>query len=941
MTPEFGLLGGIEVRVDGTPVDVGHVRQRCVLAVLLVEANRLVPIERIVERVWGHSPPHRARETLYSYLSRLRRRLAVAEVHIARRPGGYLLEADTSAVDLHRFRDLIALARRTDDDGRAASAWAQALDLWRGDAFTTVDTPWFSALREALHRERYQAELDLDDLRLRLGDHAAMLPRLATRARTDPLDERLAGQLMLAQYRNGRPADALAHYQRLRRRLAHELGTDPGRDLRRLHQGILTASPVLAVPAPADAEAPLPTTRTPIPRQLPPAPAVFIGRARALADLDRALGEPRRPGDAVAIAVIGGSGGIGKTWLALHWAHHHADAFPDGQLYVDLRGFVPRGQPVSAGVAVGGFLEALGVDSAAIPPDEAGRAALYRSLIADKRMLIVLDNARDSAQVRPLLPGGPSCAVLVTSRRRLTGLLTAHGGRPLSLEELDPTEARELLRRQLGSAPDAEPDAVAALVEHCAGLPLALGIVAARAAARPGRPLAEAAAELRDRSGRLDALDVDDPTADVRAVFSSSYHALAPATARVFELLAHAPGPDIGVPAAAALTGLTIARARTHLRTLEAAHLVREHVAGRHRLHGLIRLYAIERGRHGSTGQRCEPALHRLVDFYVDTARAADRRLSASRPARSAGRPEAAEPVVFRNAAAAICWFDTEHACLREAHALAIERELPHRAWELALFLDTFHWRLGHLAERREMLRATLAAGVPDDLAARAHAHRLSGRAHVPAGEHTEALRRLREALALSVTIGDEAGRANAHLLLAGAWERQGDHRQALIHAEQGLRIHRAHAQACLRTRGRPADPRGEAAALGAVGRCHARLGHTRFARAYCERALTRCRLHNFPDGEADARESLGGLAEHDGEYALALEHYSRALALRRRLLDAFREADTLARLGEVHLALGRIPQAHDAWRQALGLYRTQRRSESADHLRHRLTDTA
>ncbi|MFE3199208.1 BTAD domain-containing putative transcriptional regulator [Embleya sp. NPDC059237] len=938
MIPRFGVLGDIEARIDGEPLDLGHIRQRCVLAVLLVEANRVVPIESVVERVWGHDCPDRARHTLYSYVSRLRRRLRATQARLVRRSGGYLLETDTSVVDLHRFRDLAARGRRADDDHGAASHWTRSLDLWRGDAFATVDTPWFNTLREALHRERRQVELDLDELLLRRGEHTTLLPRLIERARIDPLDERSAGQLMLALYRNGRSADALAHYRSVRDRLADELGIDPSTDLQRLHQRILASSPALTVAPPTAPNPAPPPPPAPIPRQLPPAPPLFIGRARALSDLDHILASPREPGGACPIAVIGGAGGTGKTWLALRAAHRHADAFADGQLYVDLRGFAPEAPPVPPGDAVRGFLNALGVGSEAIGSDEAEQVALYRTVTTGKRLLIVLDNARDSAQVRPLLPGSTSCVVLVTSRRRLTGLVTAHGARSLSLDALDPREARALLSRRLGAAAAAEPDAVAALVEHCAGLPLALGIVAARAIARPDRPLAAMVAELREESGRLDALETDDHTAGVRAAFASSYRALNPATARVLDLLAHAPGPDIGVPAVAALTGLPPVRARTHLRALEAAHLVREHGTGRHRLHDLLRLHVTERDVDTARGTHTapiEPALLRLVDFYLDLAHAADRRLSEVPSPRATGRTGGGDtPSGFRDAAAAIAWFETERACLRAAHVFATERGMSRSSWELALSLDTFHWRRGRLRERLDMLRATVAAGLPDEPAISAHAHRLLGRALVPLGEHSQALRHLRKALAASAAIDDEPGQARAHLLLARAWEQQGDHRQALAHAEQSLRVHRAYVGAYLRTHARRADPRVGVAALVAVGRYHARLGHIGLARGHCERALVGCRLYRFREGEADVRDSLSRLAEDAGAYPLALAHHDRALALRRTLLDTFGEADTLTGIGRVQRRLGRVRQARDAWSRALSLYRAQHRAGCAERLR-------
>ncbi|MET9450462.1 AfsR/SARP family transcriptional regulator [Streptomyces cinerochromogenes] len=953
MSVDFVLLGGIEARVDGIPVDLGPVRQRSVLGALLVDANAPVPTARLVDRVWADRPPQRAHATLYSYVSRLRQALATAsgEARITRRTGSYVLTVDPSAVDLHRFRDLLARARTVAADDRAEALFAQALALWSGDAFGDLDAPWFNELRDSWHRERLAAELDLTDVRLRLGRHAELLVDLPARAERHPLDERLAGQLMLALYRGGRRSDALAHYRRVQRRLSAELGTDPGPELQRLHQQILTtdtaltlrpapAAPV-AAPAPA-APVPAPTPAVPapavpsarrppalVPRQLPPPPGPFIGRADEIAELDKTFDAGGAPGGTVVISTIGGIGGIGKTWLALHWAHRNAAAFPDGQLYADLRGFSPAGDPASAAEVVQGFLHSLGLGPTEMPVDLAGRTAVYRSLAAGRRMLIVLDDARDAGQVVPLLPGSPSCAVLITSRRRLAGLVTAHGARPLALDVVSEAEARDMLVQRLGAERLArEPEAVAALLHYCAGLPLALSVVAARAGTHPAFPLAALAEELRDRAARLDALGTDDPIADLRAVLSSSYDALDPATARVFGLLGQAPGPDIGLAAASALTALSAPEARSHLRRLEGAHLVQETGPGRYRMHDLVRLYAAERAVQDQPGDTLASALRRLVDFYADTAHDGDRLLSPLRTPFRTDPPDAtrgAHPL--RDIDTAMSWFEAEHLCLLDAHRFALAHGHHRQAWQLAWSLDTFHWRQGNLDERTAMLRATLAAGERmGDRAQRALAHRLLGRAHVAQGRHTEALDQLRAALTLFEEAGDPAGRAQTHLNLALAWEKHGDDRQALAQALLNLRIRRT----------LDSPPR-EAEALNAVGWYHARLGHHRQSRRYCEEALALCRRHGFREGEAFTLDSLGYLAHRTGDHTLALTHYGRALALRRELGDAFEEADTLLKIGDVCASLGRRDRARAAWGQARSLYLAQRRLGQAAETEERL----
>ena len=380
----FHLLGPPEVRRGAGLVDVGHARQLSVLAVLLVDVNQVVGVGRLLARVWGDAPPRQAKAALYSYVSRLR--AALDGIPIVRRSGGYVLEADPTAIDVHRFRAMISSGRH-----------GEAMALVRGEPFEGLQGAWFAGLRETLADEITAAELDHTDARLAAGEHRTLVAELTARANTRPLDERLAGQLMRALIGADRRPDALAHYERLRHRLADELGLDPGPALRDLH-ATLVQRPQWS------------------PRQLPAAPAGFTGRSAELAALD----------EEGPIVTITGAAGAGKTWLALHWAHEHAPDFPDGQLFADLDGTDPA-------EVVRAFIVALGTGQDGIPPEPHAQTALYRTLLADRRMLIVLDNATDTAQVVPLLPGTPKSRVVVTSRERLTGLITAHGARPVVL----------------------------------------------------------------------------------------------------------------------------------------------------------------------------------------------------------------------------------------------------------------------------------------------------------------------------------------------------------------------------------------------------------------------------------------------------------------------------------------------------------------------------
>lgn len=589
MSVEVRVLGEVQLWIDDRSVNAGHARQRCVLALLALDASRLMPVEQLIDRVWGDRTPGDARGVLYTYLARLRRILAGAgDVSIQRRPGGYVLTIDPLAVDLHQFRHLYGQARTTDDD-RALGLFTQALDLWRGEAFASLDTEWLDTIRTALAAERLAAELAHTELRLRRGDHVQLLPEVAARAKAHPFDEHATAHLMLALYRAGRSADALGHYLEFRQRLAAELGTDPGPDLQQLHQQILTNDPALTTtPDPTRTTAPAITAAVPaavvVPRQLPATPAPFTGRAGELARLS----DVATPGTAVLIAAISGTGGIGKTWLALRWAHSHADQYPDGQLFVDLRGFSPDSAPMDPTVAVRGFLDALGVRPDCMPVDPSTREALYRSVMAGRKMLIVLDNAATTDQVVPLLPGDDTSTVLVTSRRTLSGLLIRHGAHDLSLDILTEPDAHALLARSVGKARIvADPTATTELIRLCGGFPLALGIVAARAHTHPAVPLADLAAELADLG--LAALADEDPAASLPTVLSWSFRMLSPPAATLFGLLGITPGPDIGWQAAAFLAGLPEIQTRVVLRELEHASLVAQQVPGRYRMHDLIR----------------------------------------------------------------------------------------------------------------------------------------------------------------------------------------------------------------------------------------------------------------------------------------------------------------------------------------------------------------
>ncbi|MGC7100837.1 ATP-binding protein [Amycolatopsis lurida] len=682
---------------------------------------------------------------------------------------------------------------------------------------------------------------------------------------------------------------------------------------------------LLAAVLPTD----LAATGPPVPRQLPAPPGAFVGRSRELDALSAAVDQASADGGTVVVSAIGGGGGVGKTWLALHWAHQHLAEFPDGQLFADLRGFSPDSEPTPIGATVRGFLDALGVEAGRIPVDLPAQTALYRSLVAGKRMLIVLDNAADAEQVVPLLPGGDAGTVLITSRRTLTGLVARHNAHHLPLDMLGADEAHALLATQVG--PDrvaAEPAAVAELVKLCGGLPLALGIIAGRAKIHPDGPLAEIADELREAG--LAALADEDPSASLPAALSWSYERLTADQQAAFGLLALAPGANISLPAAACLIGHPLPRARKLLQELENASLLNRYGDGRYAMHDLIRRYAADTAHQRLPPEVPERALRRVVEFSLHTAHAADRLLDPHRPPVQLDPPGPEfQPAPLPGYAAALAWFDAEHSCLLAAQHTAAARGWHREVWQLAWTLGTYHDRRGRGDDRLAVWRAGLAAADHlGDPAARTRAHRALGYACTEVGRHEEAVEHLHESLALAADHNDHTNQAHTHRMLARAWGQRGDNEQALRHATQALDLYRT-----------LDNPVWEAEALNEMGWHAARLGEYERAREHCDAALILHRRHDNPDGESYALENLGYIAHHTGRHDEAVQHYQPALALLRDLGYSYELANTLDGLGDSQVALGRHDEARAAWQEAQDLYRAQERHDDADRLQRQLDD--
>ncbi len=610
---DIRLLGDTELRINDQPVDIGHARQRSVLVVLLVEPNRTVPVSRMVERVWGTQRlPARPEKVLQTYVTLLRRALSAAgELTLTRRQSGYQLTVDRELVDLHRFLDLVKRGHLAEDDRTASTALEQAIALWRGEPFADLDTPWCQAIRASLAQRHQIAQLDLADIRLRAGRHAELLAELTNWSSLRPLDERLAGQFMLALYRSGRQADALRHYERLRKHLAGDLGTDPGPALQRLYRQIITTDPALLT----EAVPPRQSVHVVVPRELPADVPYFAGRAGELASLDRILAGGEQP----STAVISGIPGVGKSALAVHWAHRGADRFPDGQLYVDLHS-LDRPESVLRSVqALHRFLEALGVPPIRIPADLSTAVGLYRSILADRRMLVLVDNARDAEQVRPLLPGTSACRTLITSRDQMSGLVATNGVNPIHLQPCTSAEATELLSSRIGpERASIEPVSVAEIAGYCAGLPLALVNVAAQVSTRPNIALRALVRELRESRDRLDALASDDPALDLRTAFSWSYRMLTPAAARLFRLIGLHPGPEADTPSLAGLAGVSDALVRPVLMELARAHLITECGPAQWTCHPLLHAYATEQLHSTETEPQCRDAVQRMHEQRID-----------------------------------------------------------------------------------------------------------------------------------------------------------------------------------------------------------------------------------------------------------------------------------------------------------------------------------
>jgi DNA-binding SARP family transcriptional activator len=961
------VLGRVRVWRGDTELALGSPRDRALLGVLALAPGQPLGRVELIDTLWPEGPPPSAANVIQTHVKHLRRvldpdRRPHAPSTVLPSVGdGYALHVPADAVDVARFRRLVRAARTLPrhEVGRAADLLAQALNLWQGAPFADVPTLAGHPKVAALQNERLAGLTLYGELMIAAGAAIDALPALENGAARYPLDEAIQALLMRAHHAAGQPARAFEAYHRARRRLADELGVDPGPLLAGAHAALLrsdaataassatgASAGAAAVAVPAEDRPPAPP-----PAQLPADVYGFIGRTTQLSRLDDLL-STMDDADATAaiVAAVSGTAGVGKTALAVHWGHRVRHRFPDGQLYLDLRGHDPGGA-LTRRDALARLLGALGVAVADLPFDVDERAANWRSVVAGRRLLIVLDNVASVEQVRTLLPGSASCFVVTTSRDSLSGLVALDGAHRVGVDLLAPADAVALLAALLGERVADEPAAARTLAEQCAGLPLALRIAAELASSRPSTPLAGLVAELADRRGRLDLLDVgDDVRGALRTVFSWSYERLPAGSAEAFRWLGLHPGPDIDLAGLAALGGVDTPTARRLVNPLVRAHLVRWIAPDRLAMHELLRAYAAERSLELDPATR-QAALTRLLETKVAACVVA---MGLMHPAEAGWRedlpapPSSATAPALTDAAGALAWLDAERPGLVALCALGAATGHASLVTRIAATLWRYFER-GHyddaLVVHTHALRAASGTG---DRRGEAVALTSLGSLRRLLGRYPAATDDLRRAIRLYRDVDDPVGLARALSNLGVVDERLGRNDSAIDQYEQALALYRRtgdrHGEASTTNNlggvyvqvepERAADcyqrslalyrdlgdRAGEGIALANLGMVHLRLGDHDEALRDCQLALTLFRELGHRYGEAAVLNTRGDVETACGRPDSGLVHQEQALLLFRQLGHRYGEASTLNSLADALRGCGRAAEARTAHRDALAV---------------------
>ncbi|MEV6166498.1 BTAD domain-containing putative transcriptional regulator [Streptomyces sp. NPDC052052] len=916
MSTRFDVLGPLRAYRDDQQLVLGSVKQRLLLAALLTRPNELVTSEQLIDVLWKNEPPVSASANLRSYARGLRTVLCSDSwdgLPVAR--GGYILRLQPDQLDLDAFDNAVARAKEAAAGGDPVIAKAQfgrALSLRRGTPLAGL--PHHPPLDEWVTRveERYlAAEEDYGKLLLETEnwmDAVQCMRQLLDRA---PLRERAWCQLLTGLYQMGNTADALAAFRQARKIFVAETGLEPGVQLTQLHETILNHRPLKVERARSRSGA----TRQPgfrpdvVPRQLPPVTSHFVGRQYEIAQLDTALSSRSAEGaEMTAITLVCGMPGSGKTALAVHWAHRVSASFPDGQLFVDLRGYDGASQ-LSPFEVLGDFLNALGITQSGMPATLDARTALFRSLLAPRQLLLVLDNASDAEQVRPLLPGAGRIAVVVTSRDQLPGLIISEGARTLPVPPLSQQESRRLLHRRIGEdRTGGDPASLDAIATATGGLPLALSVVAARMAIQTDLSLRSVAESLRQSRGRLDAL----AEGDVRGTFWWSYRRLTPGAARVFRLLGLHPGPEVGEEAVSALTGLSAEETGQCLRELVRLHLLEEVSPCRYSAHDLLWSYAAELLRSSEPDDSRQAARTRMYDHYLQRSHSAAvcmqpqwLRFTPLAPS----EPRSLTPVTDHGEA--LTWFKTEMNVLIRLVRQATERGYGVHAWQTAWALTAYLAPKGLWQTQLTVQRlAVAAAEQSEDALGQATSHRLLGRALTRLGMFPEADDHLKRAQSEFEQVGDVAGVAQCLHNRSEVSFATGDGQGCLVHAREALRLHRL-----------AGHPAGEARALNGIGWVSATIGDYAQAVESSEQALEIQRRIEDVNGQAATLDTLGYAYHHLGRWELAVSSYRQSIALFGASADRYHEAETRGRLGETLEEMGRPLAATTEWLAAAEIF--------------------